>query len=88
VRGWLDAAAIVLEVTNPTVDASLRRPSARGHGMALDNIQQRLELAFPGRSAVTLEDAANRYSVRLRFPLVTDEAPVAWSPAAATHLAS
>jgi hypothetical protein len=41
--------------------------------MALDNIRQRLELAFPGRSSVQLDDADGRFSVRLRFPRVVDE---------------
>ena len=36
--------------------------------MALDNIRQRLELAFPGHSSVEVDDAATRYTVRLRFP--------------------
>jgi hypothetical protein len=42
--------------------------------MALENIRQRLDLAFPGRSAVEVEDAAETWRVRLRFPRVGDEA--------------
>ena len=38
--------------------------------MALDNIRQRLELVFPGRSAVEVVESGEDYRVRLRFPLV------------------
>jgi len=41
--------------------------------MALDNIRQRLELAFPGRATVAVDDAEGRYTVRLRFPHAEDE---------------
>jgi hypothetical protein len=41
--------------------------------MALDNIRQRLELAFPGHSSVDVDDAATRYTVRLRFPGGSDD---------------
>jgi len=44
--------------------------------MALDNIRQRLELAFPGRAMVTVDDAEGRYTVRLRFPQAEDESVV------------
>ena len=40
----------------------------RGHRMALDNIRQRLDLAFPGRAAVEVDITESRYTVRLRFP--------------------
>ena len=51
-----------------------RRPARSGHRMALDNIRQRLELAYPGRSSVEVDDAGDSYCVRLRFPLVLGEA--------------
>ena len=53
------------------------RPSAglraAGNRIALDNIRQRLELAYPGRSSVEVDDAGDTYRVRLRFPLVMGE---------------
>ena len=67
VRGWLDQGSIVLEVANPKPARTARSPR-RGHRMALDNIRQRLELAFPGRSSVDVENAGDRFTVRLRFP--------------------
>jgi two-component system sensor histidine kinase AlgZ len=72
VRGLLDDGAIVLEVTNPKPSGRPPTPH-RGHRMALDNIRQRLELAFPGHAAVTVDDAESRYTVRLRFPHTEDE---------------
>jgi two-component system sensor histidine kinase AlgZ len=75
VRGRLDDGAIVLEVTNPKPPASPPTPR-RGHRMALDNIRQRLELAFPGRATVAVDNAESRYTVRLRFPHAEDEAVV------------
>jgi two-component system sensor histidine kinase AlgZ len=71
VRGSLDGDTVVLEVTNPT-PLGRRDPPRRGHGMALDNIRQRLELAFPGRSAVQVDASEGRHAVRLRFPLQRD----------------
>jgi two-component system, LytTR family, sensor histidine kinase AlgZ len=82
VRGWLEAESILIEVTNPV--AAQRAPSPRpGHGMALDNIRQRLELAFPGRSSITVRDEAGLYTVRMRFPRTGDTgAPAAVDPVA------
>jgi two-component system sensor histidine kinase AlgZ len=67
VRGRVDGASIVLEVSNPR-PADTAPPQRKGHQMALDNIRQRLELAFPGRSSVDIDETAARYTVRLRFP--------------------
>jgi len=49
--------------------SSVARAVRSGNRMALDNIRQRLELVFPGRSAVEVVDSAGEYKVRLRFPL-------------------
>jgi two-component system sensor histidine kinase AlgZ len=74
VRGGLDGDVIVLEVTNPVPAGGAAAASRRrGNRMALDNIRERLELAFPGRASVQLDDADGRFSVRLRFPRVEDE---------------
>jgi len=43
-----------------------------GNRMALENIRERLELAFPGRAAVEVADRDALYRVTLRFPVVTD----------------
>ena len=75
VRGRLDDGAILLEVTNPKPAGPPPTPR-RGHRMALDNIRERLELAFPGRATVAVDDAERRYTVRLRFPYAEDAAVV------------
>ena len=75
VRGRLDDGAITLEVTNPKPSGT-PPPLRRGHRMALDNIRQRLDLAFPGRATVEVDVAESRYTVRLRFPHAEDESVV------------
>jgi len=45
--------------------------------MALDNIRQRLELAFPGRASVEVADGDALYKVTLRFPAVLEPASAA-----------
>jgi two-component system sensor histidine kinase AlgZ len=69
VQGWVDGDTIVLEVANP-LPADGAGPARRGNRMALDNVRQRLELAFPGHSGVDVRDAEDRFCVRLWFPLV------------------
>jgi len=70
VVGRIADGMISLEVGNPV---SARARSTRpGHRMALDNIRQRLELVFPGRASVSVDDAGDAYRVTLRFPLVCD----------------
>ena len=65
-RSERDTVEIV--VSNP-VCSNHRRVSG-GHRIGLDNIRQRLELAYPGRASVTVDDSGDRYRVTLRFPLV------------------
>ncbi|MEY2919513.1 MAG: hypothetical protein RL261_818, partial [Pseudomonadota bacterium] len=68
--GRADDGMISLEVSNPvSVGARSTRP---GHRMALDNIRQRLELVFPGRASVSVDDTGDAYRITLRFPLVCD----------------
>ena len=68
VEGHCDGSEVLIEIANP-VSATTRsvRP---GNRMALENIRQRLELVFPGRASVEVDDREDRYRVRLRFPLV------------------
>jgi two-component system sensor histidine kinase AlgZ len=81
VQARVDGATVEIGVSNPVpMD---RRPAASGHPVALDNIRQRLELAYPGRSAVSIDDSGDQYRVTLRFPLVLG-APGPISSGAAT----
>lgn len=66
VRVYEETGRIVVEVDNP-VDPQ-RRHARPGNRMALDNIRQRLELAYPEQSSVEVVDAGHEYRVRLRFP--------------------
>ena len=68
VRGRTEGDMVVIEVANPAVPLPDRRPSRPGQRMALGNIRERLELAFPGRASVHVEDRGDAYLVRLRFP--------------------
>jgi two-component system sensor histidine kinase AlgZ len=65
VQGRVDDDTVEIDVSNPVPTARRRA----GHRIALDNIRQRLELAYPGRSSVTVDDSGDCYRVRLRFPL-------------------
>jgi two-component system sensor histidine kinase AlgZ len=67
VEGRVDGNDVTIDVHNPV--SPVARAVRSGNRMALDNIRQRLELVFPGRSAVEVVDTAGDYRVRLRFPL-------------------
>ena len=73
VQARVDGTTVEIGVSNPLPPD--RRPASSGHPVALDNIRQRLELAYPGRSAVTVDQSGDQYRVTLRFPLVLGAAP-------------
>lgn len=75
VRGWVEGDNLVLEVGNPVAPRD-RRPGP-GNRIALDNIRERLALAYPGRSSVEVEEGPESYRVRLSFPRVEAEPPAA-----------
>lgn len=68
VEGRADGDEVSIEVSNPVSPTAQAVRS--GNRMALDNIRQRLELAFPGRSSLVVNEAGDVYRVLLRFPLV------------------
>ncbi len=72
VEGRCEGPDIVIGISNPV--SATARAVRNGNRMALDNIRQRLQLAFPGRASVNVEDGGEQYRVTLRFPLVTDPA--------------
>ena len=67
VEGSVEGGEVTISVSNPV--SPVARAVRSGNRMALDNIRQRLELVFPGRSGVEVADSADAYRVRLRFPL-------------------
>ncbi|MGB5102867.1 MAG: sensor histidine kinase [Steroidobacteraceae bacterium] len=75
VKGQLEGDSVTIEVANPVSQTA--RAVRAGNRMALDNVRQRLELVFPGRSSVDVDDGGHEYRVRLRFPLVTETATLA-----------
>lgn len=70
VHGRLEGDEVTIEVANPV--SLTARAVREGNKMALDNVRQRLELVFPGRSSVEVDDGGEEYRVRLRFPLATE----------------
>jgi two-component system sensor histidine kinase AlgZ len=72
VRGRTFDDRIEIEVANPVGGEGARR--RQGNGIALDNIRQRLELAYPGRASVAVEADDQRHSVRLCIPWLQAEA--------------
>lgn len=56
-----------IEVRNP-IPAQQGYGEREGNRMALENIRQRLELAWPGRARVETEQSAGEFCARLVFP--------------------
>jgi two-component system sensor histidine kinase AlgZ len=71
--GRREADQVCIEVRNPI----LGQPgyaNREGNRMALENIRQRLELAWPGRARVETEQRDGEFCARLIFPYARDEA--------------
>ncbi len=49
------------------------KPSQSGHGVALDNIRERLAVMFAGRASLRTEVSANEYVAELQLPLPDGE---------------
>ena len=68
VTGNKNGKMLEISVSNPL--ANDHRDSERpGNQLALDNIRQRLELAYPGEASVDVDHSANEYRITLRFPV-------------------
>ena len=67
VTGKLSSDNIMITVTNPVTERTGRfvRP---GNRLALDNIRERLSLAYGERGRVDVDEEEGRYTVTLRFP--------------------
>jgi two-component system sensor histidine kinase AlgZ len=67
VTGKLSSDDLVVTVTNPVTDMTGRfiRP---GNRLALENIRERLTLAYGERGRVDVSEEEGRYTVTLRFP--------------------
>lgn len=69
VSGERRGDVIELRVSNPVLSQAHGSPHS-GNRIALDNIRERLELAYPGRARVDVVSTATEYVVTLTFPLV------------------
>jgi two-component system sensor histidine kinase AlgZ len=67
VRGLRENGDLVISVSNP-VRADGRRTARDGNHLAMENIRQRLRLAYGERGRVEIEETPGRYTVTLRFP--------------------
>jgi two-component system sensor histidine kinase AlgZ len=65
ISGRVEDGRIELEISNPVRNGA--SPHS-GNRVALNNIRERLELAFPDRASLDVAAAAASYSVTLRFP--------------------
>jgi len=69
VHGRFDGGMIELSIQNPIAPASGSRPHS-GNKIALDNVKQRLNLAFGARAELLLHHGADQFEVILKFPAV------------------
>jgi two-component system sensor histidine kinase AlgZ len=68
VAGRVVAGEVEIAVTNPVGPKNEASEERSGNRLALDNIRQRLELAYGGRGSLTVEQQPDRYRVVVRFP--------------------
>jgi two-component system sensor histidine kinase AlgZ len=59
---------ITITISNPLSTDARHRPG-HGHRLALDNIRQRLELAYGDKARLEIEQVADRFRVLVGFPL-------------------
>lgn len=73
VRARREGGRLHLRVENPCPDP----PQARrgGHGMALDNVRRRLQLAFGAGAGLDIEHRPGCYAASLHIPLLTESRP-------------
>jgi two-component system sensor histidine kinase AlgZ len=59
---------VELVVTNPVAESAATGEPRSGNRLALDNIKQRLDLAYGGRGSLQVVQEPGRYQVTVRFP--------------------
>jgi two-component system sensor histidine kinase AlgZ len=69
ISGGCEDDLVEISVSNPTQTAAVSS-GRRGNRIAVENIRERLSLAFAGRGELEVEQADGSYCVRLRFPLI------------------
>jgi two-component system sensor histidine kinase AlgZ len=68
ISGRVVDGEVELIVSNPVARDAAASEQRSGNRLALDNIRQRLELAYGGRGSLTVEQQPDRYQVTVRFP--------------------
>ena len=68
ITGRVVDGEIELVVSNPVAAPRTGGEERTGNRIALDNIRQRLDLAYGGRGSLTVESEPDRYRVTVRFP--------------------
>jgi two-component system sensor histidine kinase AlgZ len=68
VSGRVVDGEIELVVSNPVASGGAPGEPRSGNRLALDNIRQRLDLAYGGRGSLTVDQQPDRYQVTVRFP--------------------
>ena len=69
ISGGCDGEEIEISVSNPVLAPAVDS-GRRGNRIAVENIRERLSLAFAGRGTLEVEQDGATYKVRLRFPLM------------------
>ena len=72
--GRRDEHSVRIEVRNPIL-AQSGYSEREGNRMALENIRQRLALAWPGRARLETEQTETEFCARLIFPYASEDAP-------------
>jgi two-component system sensor histidine kinase AlgZ len=67
IAGHLDGDELVLSITNPVAEGSPTQ-NREGNRLALDNIRQRLQLAYGEEGSMEVVEGPSTYRVTLRFP--------------------
>jgi two-component system sensor histidine kinase AlgZ len=71
VYGRAEGDQVVVTIANPVANpAAAEGSSVSGHGMALDNIRERLRLAFGSRASLLTYDNNEQFYAVLSLPLV------------------
>jgi two-component system sensor histidine kinase AlgZ len=68
ISGRVVDGEVELIVSNPVANSASAGEQRSGNRLALDNIRQRLELAYGGRGSLTVDQQPERYQVTVRFP--------------------
>jgi two-component system sensor histidine kinase AlgZ len=68
VAGRIVDGEVEIVVSNPVAPPRASAEERSGNRIALDNIRQRLDLAYGGRGSLTVDQQPDRYRVTVRFP--------------------